>query len=272
MSGHSVSAPSFLVAARARWPRRIAPRRLPLEIVVPAFLLLAWHVATSRQLIPPQILPAPMDVLASLRDLVVSGDLASNLVISMRRVGLGFALGATIGIGLGAAMGLSPGFCALVRPGFMAFAQFPTLGFAPLLLLLLGMGETMKIVLIAKATLTPVALNTLDGVRAVPPKWVELTRVYRFTRWQTLRRLIVPATLPPVFTGLRYGLTQAWNSLVLVELLASTEGLGYLVVWSRQLFQLDTMLAVVAVIGLAGYAMDKTLSLVEARLRRLYGA
>jgi sulfonate transport system permease protein len=206
-----------------------------------------------------------------LRDLAATGDLSSNLVFSFARVAIGFALGAVAGLGLGAAMGLSPTVDRLLRPTFMIVSQVPVLGWLPLLMLLLGIGEALKIAIIALAAFTPVTLNTLNGIRNVPEKLVEVARIYGFTRWQLIRKVVAPSTVPPVFTGLRFGLTHAWHALVAVELLASTEGLGYLMVWSRQLFQLDVMMAVILVIGAVGFGMDKVLAGGEALLNRRYG-
>jgi sulfonate transport system permease protein len=92
--------------------------------------------------------------------------------------------------------------------------------------------------------------------------------LFRFSRWQLLRKVVLPAAVPPIFTGLRYGLTHAWNALVAVELLASAEGLGYLLVWGRQMFWLDTMMAAMLIIGIVGFTLDRIMGAVEARLQR----
>jgi hypothetical protein len=93
-------------------------------------------------------------------------------------------------------------------------------------------------------------------------------RTFRCDRGQILRRVVLPAAVPPILAGVRYGLTHAWLGLVAVELLASSEGLGYLPVWGRQMFWLDTVIVAMAVIGLIGLAMDRSLGAVEARLQR----
>jgi sulfonate transport system permease protein len=126
-------------------------------------------------------------------------------------------------------------------------------------------------VLVAKAVFTPVTLGTAAGIRDVPVRYLELARVLQLSRLRTLYRVVLPAALPQLFSGFRYGLTHAWLSLVAVELLASTEGIGYLMVYSRQLFQLDVMVAVMLVIGGAGFALDHVLSLADAWLGRRFG-
>ena len=151
---------------------------------------------------------------------------------------------------------------------FKAFAQVPVIGWLPLLMLLVGIDEALKFLLIAKATLVPVTLNTCQGIQGVPNRFIEVARVYGFTRWQMLTRVVFPAATAPIWNGVRYGLTHAWLALVVVELLASSEGIGFLIVYGRQLFQLDVVLASVLAVGIVGLAIDKLLSLAEAWLLR----
>jgi sulfonate transport system permease protein len=102
----------------------------------------------------------------------------------------------------------------------------------------------------------------------VPRNYVEVARVFQFSHRQLLRKVILPAAVPSIFVGIRYGITQAWLSLVTVELLASSEGLGFMIVWGRQLFQLDLVLSAIVVVGTVGLLIDKTLALLESRLLR----
>lgn len=235
---------------------------------VPLALLGLWYLAAREAWIPPQVLPAPEDVWRTLTDLYRSGELWDNLRISALRVAGGFAVGLAGGLALGAAMGLSPRFRDYVYPTFKAFSQVPVLGWLPLLMLLVGIDETLKILLIAKASLVPIALNTYKGIQNVPVRYLEVARVLGFTRWQTLSRVVLPAAAAPVWNGIRYGLTHAWLALVVVELLASSEGLGYLIVYGRQLFQLDLVIAAVVVVGAVGFALDKALALAERAVLR----
>ena len=241
---------------------------VPLGLLFPLALLALWSVSSRFGWLPPQILPAPMEVWTALADLARSGDLASNTGISLLRVIEGFAAGSVLGLLLGIAMGLSPKVEAYVKPLFTAFAQVPTLGWIPFLMLIVGIGEPLKILVIAKAAFVPVALNTLAGIRAIPPTYAEVGALFRFSRWQLLRNIVLPAAIPPIFTGMRYGLTHAWNALVAVELLASAEGLGYLLVWGRQMFWLDTMMGAMLIIGIVGFTFDHIMARLEARLQR----
>lgn len=258
---------SALVRQRTAFPGRTLAR-LGLAVVVPLAGLVLWAASARFGWLPPQILPAPDVVLGTFADMLRSGELLDHTRISLLRVLYGFGLGAGAGLLLGTAMGLWPTFEDYVRPLFTVIAQVPALGWIPLLMLLVGIDETLKVLVIAKAALVPVTLNTRAGIRAVPPAYVEVARAFRFNRRQLLRKVVLPAAVPPIFAGVRYGLTQSWLALVAVELLASSEGLGYLLVWGRQMFWLDTVIVAMVVIGVVGFVMDRTLRAVETRLQR----
>jgi sulfonate transport system permease protein len=117
-------------------------------------------------------------------------------------------------------------------------------------------------------------MNTSAGIRNVPLEFAEVGDTFKFSAWQKLRLVVLPGAIPSIFTGLRYGLTHAWIALVSVELVASSEGLGYLLVWGRQMFWLDTVLVAMIVIGLVGFATDKLLAKIEQHLQRwrIHGA
>lgn len=247
---------------------RVRLGRLSLGWFVPVGLLGLWTLAAERGWAPPQILPAPRLVFETIIDLAQSGDLFVNYGISLARVTAGFLVGSSIGALLGAAMGLSRRFESYVFPLFNALSQVPVLGWLPLAMMVFGIGESLKIVIIAQASLVPVAINVLNGIRRVPAQYVEVARVFEFSQAQYLRKVLLPATVPSLFVGVRYGLTLAWLSLVTVELLASSEGLGFLIVWGRQLFQLDLVLAAIISVGVVGLLLDKGLATLESRLLR----
>jgi len=236
--------------------------------VIPLALLALWWLAADQGWVPPQVLPSPDAVWEALRDSAVSGDLWANTQISVWRVLVGFGAGLAGGLLLGVAMGLLPTFKDYVYPSFKAFSQVPVLGWLPLLMLLVGIDEALKVILIAKAALVPIALNTCNGIASVPTRYIEVARALKFTRWQLLTKVVFPAALAPIWNGVRYGLTHAWLALVVVELLASSEGLGFMIVYGRQLFQLDVVMAAVIVVGVLGFALDKLLAAVETRLLR----
>lgn len=230
---------------------------------VPLALLALWWAGSAVGWLSPQTLPRPAQVFQTLGHLLHTGEAWAHLSISLQRVALGFALGAGVGLVLGLGMGLSSILRELLYPPFRLLACVPLLGWLPLCILWLGIDELLKVVLIAKAAVVPVTLNTYQGLRAVPGRYLELARVYRFTWLQVLARVMVPAALPAIWSGLRYGLSHCWLVLVLVELLASSEGLGYLMSNGQQLMQMDVLLVAVLMVGTVGYAIDRALETCE---------
>jgi len=165
-------------------------------------------------------------------------------------------------------LGLSRTVEAYVLPAFNALVQIPVLGWLPFLLLLVGVGEPLKYILIAHAALVPVTLSTMQGVRNTPATLDEVARVFGYSRLQRVVYVVLPAAVPTLATGVRLAFTKAWLALVVVELVASSEGLGYLIVYGRQLFQLDLVMASVVIVGAIGFAINRALDALEARLRR----
>ncbi|MEK2604775.1 ABC transporter permease [Burkholderia arboris] len=272
MSDTAFPVPSSEPHALAAQPRRAAGvRRLAWQLApwaLPALLFALWTVGSAHGWIAPQILPPPERVVESLNDLATSGDLARHTLISLQRVLVGFAAGSLLGFSIGVALGLSRTLEAYLLPSFNALVQIPVLGWLPFLLLLVGVGEPLKYLLIAHAALVPVTLSTLQGFRQTPPALDEVARVFGYTRRQRIVHVVLPAAIPTLATGVRLAFTKSWLALVVVELVASSEGLGYLIVYGRQLFQLDLVMAAVVVVGAVGLLINRALDALEARLRR----
>ncbi|VWC27281.1 sulfonate ABC transporter [Burkholderia aenigmatica] len=259
---HALTTPPHRAAGVKRWAWRLAPWLLP------ALLFALWSIGSARGWIAPQILPPPERVFDALADLATSGDLVRHTLISLQRVLVGFAAGTLLGFATGVALGLSRTLEAYVLPSFNALVQIPVLGWLPFLLLLVGVGEPLKYLLIAHAALVPVTLSTLQGFRQTPPALDEVARVFGYTRRQRIVHVVLPAAIPTLATGVRLAFTKSWLALVVVELVASSEGLGYLIVYGRQLFQLDLVMAAVIVVGAVGLLINRLLDALEARLRR----
>ena len=240
-------------------------------LILPLALLALWQLIAARGLVSPLVLPAPLQVLHALKALAASGLLAQSLAISLQRLLYGYAIGVAIGLVLGVLLATSPLARKLIAPSFYAIARIPLLAWIPFLMVVFGLGEPLKLFIIAKAALTPVTINTERAIGAISPGWRELGRLYGLPILTTAFKILLPATLLPIFVGLRFGLVQAWSALVVVELLAASAGLGYQLTMSRQLFQLDTMMALMLVIGVTGLALDWLLSASERRLVRRYG-
>lgn len=238
-----------------------------LGLILPTALFALWWTAADRHWIAEQILPSPAFVWESLGIVWDSGELLGHVGHSARRAALSLLIGGGAGLVMGFAMGLSERIRAYVWPSFNALAQLPVLGWIPLLIIFIGIEEGLKLTAISIAVVVPVALSTLNGIANIPAALLEVGRVYRFSAWQTLVRIVLPATTPALFTGLRQGVTQAWLTTIFVELLSSGEGLGFFMSYSRSLSQIDMVIISMLAIGVLGIAIELTLRLVESRLQ-----
>ncbi|HET7833158.1 MAG TPA: ABC transporter permease [Gallionella sp.] len=236
-------------------------------LLLPLAVLYLWQTAVDREWVAIQLLPPAELVWQSLRDLWQSGDLTSNLAVSLSRIGWSVLIGSAIGWLLGFLIGLSRTARAYLYPSFEVFSQFPVIGWIPLLIIFLGIDEALKIAAISMAVIVPVTVATFKGIENIPTRLLEVARVYCFTPRQLLLRVVLPAALPSLFSGFRQGIMQAWLTLVFVELLASSEGIGYLMVWGRQLMQLDLVFVGLIVIGVVGLILDLSLRRLEACLQ-----
>ncbi len=237
-------------------------------LLVPFLLLGFWQYAVNKQWLAIQILPSPQLVWSSLVDLWQTGDLQDHLEISLSRVVWSLLIGGGSGLVLGVSMGLSRTIKAYVYPTFEVFSQFPVVGWIPLLIIFVGIDEALKITAVSLAVIVPVTVNTYKGIANIPLKFLEVAKVYRFNFRQVISRVVLAAALPSVFNGIRQGVMQAWLSVVFVELLASSEGIGYLMVWGRQLLQLDLVIVGMMIIGGVGIVLDLSLRWIEFRLQQ----
>jgi len=246
-----------------------APRQLPVAaLVAPVFLLLLWQLACLSGLFPPQILVPPSGVARALADMASSGELQRHVGDSLSRLLIGFAIGAGAGMIFGAALALSRLVEAALSPLFLTLWQVPVIAFVPLMVMFLGIDEPFKIAVAAIAAFFPMALATFDGIRGVPRNWFDVAKVYRLRVHQLIRRILLPATVPAVLTGLRISLTRAWVVLLAAELLAADSGIGQMMEMGRQLFQIDVVLAGVVVSGLIGFLLDRGARWIESGASR----
>lgn len=232
-------------------------------LIFPIILLYVWHVAVEKNWVNPLLLPAPELVGIALKDLYQSGELWSNLSVSLSRIAYGFSAGILIALALGLTMGLSRTAEAYIWPTFKVINLVPVVGWIPLLVLVVGIDEALKIILIAKAALVPMTINVFKGVRSIPPQLTEVAQVYQLGTWSKFKNLVLPGAFISFIGGLRLSLASAWGALVAVELLASSEGIGYIMVYGRQIFQLDVVMATVVVIGLVGFGFDVLIRLIQ---------
>ncbi|EOM77883.1 ABC transporter permease [Rhodococcus rhodnii] len=266
--------PDSLSQARPR--RRLGPgRSIPGAIAIGPLLLLAlWWAGSSAGFIAPTTLPHPLDVAATFGTLWSDGRLQTHLLASLRLAAISLVIGVVAGVVLAAVAGLSRIGEALVDGPIQVKRAIPTLALIPLAIVWFGIGDEMKIIVIATSVLIPVYINTHAHLRGVDARYVELAETVGLGRWEFVRRVALPGALPGFFTGLRLAVTISWLALVVVEQVNATEGIGYLMTQARLYGQLEIVVAglvVYAVFGVVGDAVVRTIERRSLRWRRTLG-
>ena len=247
------------------------PSQLPglaRKLVVPLLLLLLWQAVVELGIYSRGQLPAPVDVVAAVRELHERDRLLVNIGASAQRVAFGFAWGGAIALVFGLAVGISRSAEELLAPTLQAIRAVPSLAWVPLLILWLGIGEEPKITLVAIGAFFPIYTNLVAGIRQIDRKLVEVGRAYGLRGLALVRGVMLPASLPSLFTGLRLGLAQAWLFLVAAELIASSRGLGFLLTDSANTSRVDITVMSIILLALLGKTTDWLLQLAERRILR----
>jgi sulfonate transport system permease protein len=245
------------------WPRLGA---VALPWAAPAALLASWALAVASGVVSPQILVSPAQVVRAFAALWSSGELRHHMVRSLFRLFTGFGFGAGLGLAVGLAMGVSRRVEACLAPTFHAARQVPSIALIPLLILILGVDEPLKIVIVAKSSFFPVALAVIQGVKQIPRPYLDVAAVHRISPRDRVLRLVVPAAAPPIVAGLRIALGRSWLVLVASELMAADSGLGQMMEMGRQMFRMDVVMVGVFLTGAIGLVLDQSVRFFERRL------
>ncbi|HEY8691634.1 MAG TPA: ABC transporter permease [Chloroflexota bacterium] len=231
-----------------RWERGLG-------IAILLALLGLWQLGVQLSGIPPLVLPGPIRVAQDLVRATASGILWPHAGVTLVEVFGGFAVGSALGFGLGAAAASSRRTERLISPYVVASQALPKLALAPLLVVWLGFGLTSKIVVAALVSFFPLFENTVLGLRSAEPAQSELFRSLRATKSQTFRKLLLPASLPYVATGLRVALILSLVGAVVAEFVGSNRGLGALLVSAQGVLNTPLMFAVIVVLTLIGIVL-----------------
>ncbi|MBD8613774.1 ABC transporter permease [Pseudomonas putida] len=260
----SASENTLLKAAQAARPVSPAWRRGAKGWLLPCLIVAVLEVVVRAGWIPAYQMPAPSDVAVTLVELA-QGALGKHVLASVGRVLAGFVIGASLALVFAAWVGLSREAEAYLEPTFAGLRAIPSLAWVPLLLLWLGIDETSKVVLIAIGAFFPVYVNGVAAIRNIDRKLVEVGQMYGFNARRLTLRILLPAAMPGLFTGLRSGLSMAWMFLVAAELIAATKGLGYLLSDGRETSRPDIVLAAILALAVLGKLSDGVLAAVERR-------
>lgn len=237
-----------------------------LAVLTPVILLALWETAGRQGWIRATLLPKPSAIAEVLAEMVVSGELFTNLGISMLRVAEGFTIGASLGLVIGVQVALVKKLRSAVSLIFGILRPIPVIAWIPVLILWMGIDEGSKITVIAIGSFWTVFVSVVQGIRNVDKKFLEVATILEKDRFILLTKVILPATLPALFTGVRVGIDVAWRSVVAAELIAAASGVGYMIMYARELSQIDVVLVGVLSIGVTGILIDQILKRIEQRL------
>jgi ABC-type nitrate/sulfonate/bicarbonate transport system permease component len=249
-----------MTARRRRW------LAAGLEVTVPILLLVAWGLwsaGSNNYYYPPLT-----DILSTFADTWLFERVGSDVVPSLLRMGVGYAIAVGVGIGMGLLLGLSSRARRAAAPIVEFLRAIPPPALLPFAILVIGVGDSMKVFIIAFVCLWPILLNTIDGVTGIDPTLRETTRMYGIEGRERLWRVMLPAASPQIFAGMRTSLSLALILMVISEMVASTNGIGYFVLQSQRTFALPEMWSGILLLGILGYALNGAFVLIERRVLR----
>ncbi|MBQ1070520.1 MULTISPECIES: ABC transporter permease [Micromonospora] len=267
-----MSGPALAEASPAVVPDRATPQRSRARAsrrwrraVSPFVLVLGWEVAARTGLLAAEKLPAPSAVLATGWRLASDGTLGVHLLDSLTRAALGLLIGGGLALVLGAAAGLLRLGDDLVDPPVQMARMLPHLGLVPLLIIWVGIGESLKVTLVALGAFFPIYFNTYAGIRDIDERLVEAARTCGLGAAARLRHVVLPGALPSLFLGLRLAIGAAWLSLVVGEQVNAQTGVGFLMMEAREFSQTDVVVLGLLIYALLGLASDLLIRYAERR-------
>jgi sulfonate transport system permease protein len=242
----------------------IALRRYGLLL---GFLAL-WQIGSVQGRINASVFPPLDKILAATWTGIVGGALLDDIAISLQRAGIAFGAAVALGIPLGLFMGQIRAVEQALDPILQFFRQTSALALYPVFILLLGLGEASKVFVIFWATLFPILLATIGGVKEVDRKLIEMATTFGASRATVFRRVVLPAAVPAIFVGLRLSATTALLLLIAAEMIGANKGLGFQVMNAQYNFQIPQMFAAILLLAALGLAANAALVTLQRRLCR----
>jgi sulfonate transport system permease protein len=230
--------------------------------------LVFWQVSATAGWVNASIFPRLDTIAIALWNGIASGFLVDDIAISLQRSGTAFAAAVILGVPLGLLMGQIRAVEQALDPILQLFRQTSALALYPVFILLLGLGETSKVFVIFWATLFPILLSTIGGVKEVDAKLIEMARTYGASRLTVFRRVVLPASVPAIFVGLRLSATTALLLLIAAEMIGANKGIGFQVMNAQYNFQVPLMFAAIVLLALLGLAANAILVALQRRLCR----
>lgn len=221
-------------------------------LVVPVVLIIIWQIGGSQGWIKTTAISTPAKIFAKMVEMIQKGSLQKNILISLKRVIIGFVIGAGLGILLGTVLGVFKSINSYLRLIMDLLRPVPVIVWVPVLILWIGIGEGTKVIVIAIGTFWPVFLNVMDGVMNVNQKYLEVATIFCKDRRNTIFKVILPAAVPYLLSGIRIASGNALMGVVGAEMFASSSGLGYMVTFFREMNQPASMMVGVLMIAILG--------------------
>jgi ABC-type nitrate/sulfonate/bicarbonate transport system permease component len=237
-----------------------------LSVLTPLALLAIWEIAAGFGAIDTAFFPAPTAILAEFYDMLRTGELFNHTMISLVRIIVGFSIGTAIGIALGLAIGLNKTVAAMFQPLIDMTFPIPKVGLLPLVIILFGLGEASKYVIIAISCFYLVVINTVAGVRQIDRIYLDVGRNYHANRRLMFMDVALPGALPTIMAGVKISMGVSLIIIVSAESLAAKSGIGFLIWTSWQVFQVEKMYVGLFVSALLGLGFTVLLNWVERKL------
>ena len=235
------------------------------EVAVPIAILVAWQLWSASAADPK--FPRLSTILVEFRDMWLFDQFGEHVVPSLERIGMGFGIAVVAGIALGIPIGLSRWARLWTMPHIEYWRAMPPPALLPISIVLVhSIGNKQKVAFIGFFCLFPILLNTIDGVRGMDPALIETARAFNVPRFERIRRLVLPAAAPQIAAGMRTSLSLAVITMVLSEYYASTSGVGYVLLISKNTYQFAPMWAAIVLIGVLGYLLNVLFLILERRL------
>ncbi len=235
-----------------------------------AFFFFVWWLVTFMGWVKPLFVPSPMAIITKFITIWNVGftntPFLEHVWISTLRVFGAFLLACVIGLPLGLAMGMSPVVRGIFDPPIEFYRPIPPLAYLPLMIIWFGIGETSKVLLIFLSVFAPVVLGARSGVKSAAIEQIHAAYSFGATRWQVMRHVIMPSAMPEILTAMRIGIGFGWTTLVAAEMVASTKGLGYMVLSASQFLQTPVVIMGIFVIAIIAFGFDLLMRFVERRL------
>jgi len=242
-------------------------RRVPLgTVAIVGVLLGVWAGLSGFGIIPEYVLASPASFLASLMEIVKSGELFEHVLASLERVFVGFVIAALVAVPTGVAMGWSSSIGRSLNPIVEGLRPVSSFAYVPIGMMIFGLGFTLNAFVVYVASFFPILLNTIQGVKGTEKRLLEFAKLQGAGRMSMLFKVVLPSALPSILTGLRVGMGIAWMSIIASEMIGAKTGLGFLIYNAAWQMEMGLILVGVMTIAVIGFTLNKVFVVIEARV------